>query len=104
MAACFAPFAFSPITDYFGRRVALFLAACITIIGVILQTAAQNSVMFIIARMVIGFGTTASGIAGPVYLAETFPYNWRGWGIGLLNDSYYIGGKRLLFWDFSKYI
>ena len=48
--------------------------------------------MFVIARIVIGFGTSASGLSGPVYLAETFPYQWRAWGVGIFNDCYYVGG------------
>lgn len=69
----------------------MFYAALITVIAVILQTAAQNIAMFVIARILIGFGTSASGVTGPTYLAETLPVKWRAWGIGLLNDFYYVG-------------
>lgn len=69
----------------------MFWAAVITIIAVILQAAAQNVGMFVFARILIGFGTTASGCAGPAYLAETLPLHWRGWGLGVFNDCYYVG-------------
>ncbi|KAF7541112.1 hypothetical protein G7054_g827 [Neopestalotiopsis clavispora] len=79
------------MTDKFGRRPAILYGSVITLIGVILQTAAQNIAMFVIARIIIGFGSTLSGIAGGVYLSETFPSRWRAWGVGLLNDFYYVG-------------
>ena len=76
------------MSDRLGRRPALFWGSVITLIGVLLQTAAQNIAMFVVARIVLGFGTAVSGIAGPVYLSETFSSRWRAWGVGLLNDFY----------------
>ena len=80
------------ITDALGRRPALFWAALITIVAVVLQTAAQNIAMFVIARILIGYGGGASGLTGPAYLAETLPLHWRAYGLGALNDCYYVGG------------
>ncbi|MCJ1239887.1 hypothetical protein MMC14_007885 [Varicellaria rhodocarpa] len=48
--------------------------------------------MFVVARVLVGFGTGASGLTGPAYLAETLPLHWRGWGLGIFNDCYYVGG------------
>lgn len=76
------------IADKLGRRPAIFHGSVITLIGVLLQTAAQNVAMFVVARIILGFGTAVSGIAGGVYLSETFPSRWRAWGVGLLNDFY----------------
>ena len=80
-----------PVTDKLGRRPSLLWAAVITCGAVILQTAAQNIAMFVIARIILGFGTGAGLLSASVYLAETLPLKWRGWGIGLLNDGYYVG-------------
>lgn len=80
------------VTDTIGRRPAQLWAAVLTIIAVILQTAAQNIAMFVVARILVGFGTSASGLSGPAYLAETLPYKWRAWGVGVFNDFYYVGG------------
>lgn len=44
-------------TDYLGRRVCIYWFCCVSLIGVLLQTAAQNVAMFVIARVVLGFGT-----------------------------------------------
>ncbi|KAM0313571.1 hypothetical protein ACHAO8_005375 [Botrytis cinerea] len=83
---------YGQVTDIIGRRYALFWAAVGTLLSVILQTAAQNTAMFVIARILVGYGTSASTLTGPTYVAETLPYNWRAWGLGVLNDCYYVGG------------
>ncbi|KAB5531441.1 MFS sugar transporter-like protein [Coniochaeta sp. 2T2.1] len=92
LGGCIAGFVWGPVTDAIGRRPSLFWAAILTLIAVVLQTAAQNVGMFIFARILIGFGTTASAITGPAYLAETLPWKSRAWGLGIFNDFYYVGG------------
>jgi MFS family permease len=79
------------ISDRLGRRPAIFWGSIITLIGVLLQTAAQNIAMFVVARIILGFGSALSGIASGAYLSETFPSRWRAWGVGLLNNFYYVG-------------
>ena len=91
IGGCLAGLCWGFVTERLGRRPALFWAAVITIIAVVLQTAAQDVGMFVVARILIGFGTTASGCSGPAYLAETLPLHWRGWGLGIFNDCYYVG-------------
>ncbi|KAF8855322.1 putative hexose carrier protein [Acephala macrosclerotiorum] len=79
------------IADRLGRRPAIFWGSVITLLGILLQTAAQNVAMFVISRIILGFGSAISGIAGGVYLSETFPSRWRAWGVGMLNNFYYVG-------------
>lgn len=74
--------------DRLGRRPAIFWGTLITLMGVVLQTAAQNIAMFVLARVMLGFGAQISGVAAGVYLSETFPNRWRAWGVGLLNNFY----------------
>jgi MFS family permease len=76
------------LADRLGRRPAIFWGSSVTLVGIILQTAAQNIAMFVLARVILGFGSAITGIAGGVYLSETFPSRWRAWGVGLLNDFY----------------
>lgn len=57
---------YSRVPDWIGRKWALFYGAIISIIGVVIQTAAQNVGMFVFARFLIGFGTGATSIAVPV--------------------------------------
>ncbi|KAM5349670.1 hypothetical protein ACJ41O_006175 [Fusarium nematophilum] len=80
------------VPDLIGRKWALLAGAIITVVGVILQAAAQDIGMFIASRIIIGFGTGGSSIAGPVYLAETLPVQYRSWGLGLFYDFWYVGG------------
>lgn len=63
----------------------------VTLIGILLQTAAQNIAMFVIARIILGFGSAISGVAAAVYLNETYASKHRAWGVGILNDFYYVG-------------
>ena len=84
----FGPLISGIAADRLGRRPAVFWGSLITIIGVILQTAAQNIAMFVVARIILGFGAALSGIAAGVYLSETFASRYRAWGVGLLNDFY----------------
>ncbi|KAL0935529.1 uncharacterized protein CTRU02_210120 [Colletotrichum truncatum] len=79
------------VTDTYGRRVGLFWSAMITVIAAIMQGAAQHIAMFCVARIFIGFGTTASVISGSAYLAETLPWEQRAWGLALFDDLFYVG-------------
>ncbi|EXJ66975.1 uncharacterized protein A1O5_09621 [Cladophialophora psammophila CBS 110553] len=78
----FGPLVSGIIADRYGRRPAVFWGSVLTLVGILLQTAAQNIAMFVVARIVLGFGSAVSGIAGSVYLAETFPSKYRAWGVG----------------------
>ncbi|KIW74547.1 hypothetical protein Z517_11317 [Fonsecaea pedrosoi CBS 271.37] len=92
----FGPIVSGIIADRLGRRPAVLWGSILTLVGVLLQTAAQNIAMFVVARIVLGFGSAVSGIAGSVYLAETYPSKYRAWGVGLLNDFYYPESPRWL--------
>ncbi|KAK2005885.1 MFS general substrate transporter [Colletotrichum eremochloae] len=84
-------FCWSWVTDIYSRRFGLFWAAMITVLASILQGAAQHISMFCVARVFIGFGTTASVISGSAYLAETLPWEQRAWGLALFDDFFYVG-------------
>jgi MFS family permease len=86
-----AGFTYGWVTDKIGRRPALLWAAVSTVVAVILQTSSVNIGMFVLARVLIGFGTSAAGLTGPTYLAETLPLKWRGLGLAAFNDMFYIG-------------
>ncbi|OAA62434.1 General substrate transporter [Niveomyces insectorum RCEF 264] len=87
----FGPMVSGVMADRLGRRPAIFWGSVMTLVGILLQTAAQNVAMFVVARVVLGFGAAISGIAAGVYLSETYASRWRAWGVGLLNDFYYVG-------------
>ncbi|KAI1099865.1 hexose transporter [Jackrogersella minutella] len=83
---------YANLTDWLGRKKAMWISAMITLVGVILQAAAQNIAMFVVARFIVGIGNGATFVCGPVYLAEIFPLKWRGIGLALFMDFFYVGG------------
>ncbi|KAH6961938.1 MFS sugar transporter-like protein [Ilyonectria sp. MPI-CAGE-AT-0026] len=83
---------YSKVTDILGRKPSLFLSYAITAIAAVIQGAAQNIAMFVVGRILVGFGNGCSTVAAPTYIAETLPHNWRAWGLGIMNDFYYVGG------------
>ncbi|KAH8657899.1 general substrate transporter [Xylariales sp. PMI_506] len=64
----------STVCDRYGRRPTLVASAFLLLIGVALQTAAQNAGMFIAARGLIGFGIAFNFTAAPLLIMElAFP-------------------------------
>lgn len=79
----FGPIGAGVMTDRLGRRPAIFWGSVVTLLGILLQTAAQNIAMFVIARIILGWGSAISSVAGGVYLSETFASRYRAWGVGV---------------------
>ncbi|EOD51880.1 hexose transporter [Neofusicoccum parvum] len=59
-------FFYGQVSDALGRKNAMAIAAVVTIVAVVLQTAAQNVAMFAVSRIIIGIGNGATSIAGYV--------------------------------------
>jgi MFS family permease len=87
IGALFAPF----VANKRGRKEGMLYAAVLQIIGVILQTAAQNISMFIVGRFIIGLGTGIANVAAPVYVAETAPAKFRALALGLCYTYLAVG-------------
>lgn len=69
----------------------IFFGSCIMLVGVAIQTAAQNIGMFIAARGIIGFGLGFACAAAPLLITElAFPTH-RGPLTSLYNSSWYLG-------------
>ena len=67
-----------PISDRFGRKVAMFLAALMFLISAI-GTAVPNDIeTFIIFRIIGGLGIGIASISTPMYIAEITPAHVRG--------------------------
>jgi MFS family permease len=88
IGGCLAPGCSGFICDRLGRRPAIFWGSIIAVASMALQSAAQNIAMFIVARVLIGFGAALANIASGTYLSETFPSAWRSWGVSMLNNFY----------------
>lgn len=58
----FAAFWAGALTDIVGRKWSMFIGAAISIVGIVLQSAAQNIAMFITGRILIGIAAGVSGV------------------------------------------
>lgn len=78
IAGLLATFAASQTTQKLGRRSTMLIAGCFYIVGVALTTLAQNLVMLILGRVVLGCGVGFGNQAAPIYLSEMAPKKLRG--------------------------
>ncbi|EGV64215.1 hypothetical protein PSN45_003656 [Yamadazyma tenuis] len=70
---------FTPIGERFGRKWAIFGAAVISIIGVIIQCVASGNIWaFIMGKFINNMGTGVANAIVPVYLSECSPGVIRG--------------------------
>lgn len=79
------------IPDKFGRKKAILMSAIVCFIGIILQSAAQNIGMFIVARIIVGLGSQLSSAAAPALLGELLPAVTRGRILGFFFSCFYVG-------------
>ncbi|KAF4953355.1 hypothetical protein FSARC_12406 [Fusarium sarcochroum] len=86
-----AGLSFPIVVDRFSRRTTFLMAACTTICFMVLQAASVHISMLTVSRIGLGYGKSCTMIVTLVYLAETFPHKYKGWGLGLVNDFYYVG-------------
>ena len=67
-----------PLSDKYGRKTLLQIAAVLYAISAIASALAPNFAILVIARMLGGFGVGASLILAPMYIAEIAPPQMRG--------------------------
>lgn len=67
-----------PLSDRFGRRKMLRIAAVLYAVSAIFSALAPDFVTLVVARMIGGFGVGASLILAPMYIAEISPAKLRG--------------------------
>ncbi|KAF8165914.1 general substrate transporter [Crassisporium funariophilum] len=79
------------VTDGLGRRRAIVFGSVLMIIGAILQTAAQNFAMFVIARFIIGTGIPFAIVAASSLIGELGHPKERAVLGSLFNSCYFIG-------------
>jgi len=79
-------------TDGYGRKVGIYAAYIINIIGAIIAGAAQNIAMFIAGRMIIGVAFAFAQTAASAYVAETTTAGIRAFALGLYYSCWAIGG------------
>jgi MFS family permease len=79
------------LPDKFGRKNAIVASAIVCTIGIILQAAAQNIAMFVVARIIVGLGATFSSGAAPALISELMPAVTRGRILGFFFSCFYVG-------------
>jgi MFS family permease len=92
IGGCVSGFFSGPVIDKWGRKSGMMGAVWICIVGIVLQSAAQNPPMFIVGRFIIGIGIGLSSIACPTYLSEVAQLKWRAFSLGFYYDFWYGGG------------
>ncbi|KAH8664741.1 hexose transporter [Xylariales sp. PMI_506] len=84
-------FAVQPIPDRYGRKSVIWIASFVLFVGIILQASSQNIAMFVISRIIVGFGAGFADTAVPTLLVELLPTQQRGRVMGLFFSCYYVG-------------
>lgn len=80
-----------PVSDKLGRKRAIFIAACINLIGAILTSTAHSTGQFIVGRICVGIGSELASGPAPALIAETLPTKQRGTILGLYFTCYFVG-------------
>ncbi|TKA51796.1 hypothetical protein B0A55_11054, partial [Friedmanniomyces simplex] len=79
------------VNDRVGRKHSITIGSAIIVVGAILQTAAVNLAMFLVARIVLGLGIPfCIGGASQLIAELTFPRHSAVLN-GLFNESWYLG-------------
>ncbi|RDL34555.1 uncharacterized protein BP5553_07683 [Venustampulla echinocandica] len=84
-------FFITPLSDRYGRRMAMFFGSIVAIIGTALCTGAINAGMFIAGRLLLGIGGVVVGAIGPVLVAELAYPSQRATATALSNTQYSMG-------------
>ncbi|KAK1247611.1 hypothetical protein MKX07_002520 [Trichoderma sp. CBMAI-0711] len=66
------------IAERFGRKMCVLVLACLSFVGVLLQTTATTSAQFTVGRFISFAMTGMTIVVVPIYLAETSPKVLRG--------------------------
>ncbi|KKY14319.1 putative mfs quinate [Phaeomoniella chlamydospora] len=98
-AGCFVgALAASPISDKFGRKPALLIAAVVATIGAIMQTSASGHLAAMyVGRFINGMGVGTASAITPLYISENAPRAIRGALTGLY-QLFIVTGVMLAFW------
>ncbi len=78
LTATFGMMVSGPLSDRIGRRPVLKIAAALFALSAVASAVAPNFLLFIVARMIGGFGVGAALIIAPMYIAELAPPAMRG--------------------------
>lgn len=85
------------IADKLSRKYSIVLAVIVFIIGSILQTAAVDYAMLVVARLIGGIGIGMLSMVAPLYISEISPPEIRG-ALLVLEEFSIVSGIVIAFW------
>lgn len=85
------------IADILGRKMGIMIGCIIMLLGVVIQSAAQNIAMFIVARFLLGFGIAIAHGASPLLVTEIAHPQHRAIFTTIYNTLWY-GGSFIAAW------
>ncbi|WJG10132.1 sugar porter family MFS transporter [Aliiglaciecola sp. LCG003] len=91
LTATFAMLVSGPLSDKFGRKTVLKIAALLFLLSAVLSALAPSFTILVIARMLGGLGVGAALIIAPMYIAEIAPAKYRGRLVSLNQLNIVIG-------------
>ena len=100
LTATLAMLVSGPLSDRFGRRKILFLAATLYAVSAIASALAPSFGFLVAARMIGGLGVGASLIIAPLYIAEIAPPAMRGQMVSFNQLNIVIGITVAFFTNF----
>ncbi|MCO5595768.1 hypothetical protein L7F22_049816 [Adiantum nelumboides] len=91
-AGLIASFVASRVTKDYGRRVSILTGGICFLLGSILDGAAQNLLMLLLGRIILGVGLGFTNQAVPLYLSEMAPPKFRGRLTTMFQTAMAVGG------------
>lgn len=77
--------------DRFGRKMPIWAACAVFVVGTVLQTAAYSVEQFAVGRFVVGLGVGSAAMVVPLYIGELAPAKYRGRMVAFNNMSVTFG-------------
>lgn len=77
--------------DRFGRKMPIWVACVIFVLGTLLQAAAYSVPQFAVGRFVVGLGVGSASMIAPLFIGEIAPARYRGRMIAFNNLSVTFG-------------
>ncbi|KAL1868230.1 hypothetical protein VTK73DRAFT_3792 [Phialemonium thermophilum] len=81
----------APMIQRLGRRLPIIIGSCLLLVGVALQAGSVNYNMFVVSRVLIGFGNTIQNTACPILASELAHPFQRTQIIGIQNSTGSLG-------------
>jgi SP family arabinose:H+ symporter-like MFS transporter len=91
LTATFAMVTAGPLSDRYGRKIILKIAAALFFVSAIASAFAPSFLILVMARMLGGLGVGAALIIAPMYIAEIGPAKYRGRMVSLNQLNIVLG-------------